>query len=99
MFSDLGVDKVRITGGEPLLRKDLPTLIRLLRQNNRITDVALTTNGVLLPDQAQALFDAGLHRITVSLDTMRARAFQGFNETRLNSTSLGRHSIGWAGRL
>ena len=44
VFSDLGVDKVRITGGEPLLRKDLSTLIRMLRQNNRISDVALTTN-------------------------------------------------------
>src|SRR5438094_8291956 len=47
VFTDLGVDKVRLTGGEPLLRKDLPTLIRLLRTNPRITDLALTTNGIL----------------------------------------------------
>ena len=79
-FSDLGVDKVRITGGEPLLRKNLPTLISLLRQNTRITDVALTTNGVLLEEQAQALCDAGLHRVTVSLDTMRPDRFKALTK-------------------
>lgn len=75
-FTDLGVDKVRITGGEPLLRRDLPRLIRLLLQNRRITEIALTTNGVLLADQAQSLFEAGLHRVTVSLDTLRPERFR-----------------------
>jgi len=62
-FTDLGVDRVRLTGGEPLLRRDLPQLIRLLLQNRRVTDIALTTNGILLSDQSEALYEAGLHRI------------------------------------
>jgi cyclic pyranopterin phosphate synthase len=75
-FTELGVDKVRLTGGEPLLRKDLPVLMRMLRQNPRITDLALTTNGVLLAEQAQAFYDAGLHRVTVSLDTLKPERFK-----------------------
>ena len=75
-FTDLGVDRVRLTGGEPLLRRDLPRLIRLLVQNRRVMDIALTTNGILLADQAEALFDAGLHRVTVSLDTLRPERFR-----------------------
>jgi cyclic pyranopterin phosphate synthase len=76
LFTDLGVDKVRLTGGEPLLRKDLPTLMRMLRKNPRITDLALTTNGVLLAEQAQAFYEAGLHRVTVSLDTLKPERFK-----------------------
>jgi cyclic pyranopterin phosphate synthase len=76
LFTELGVDKVRLTGGEPLLRKDLPTLVRMLRRNPRITDLALTTNGVLLAEQARALYDAGLHRVTVSLDTLKPERFK-----------------------
>ena len=75
-FTDLGVDKVRLTGGEPLLRRDLPRLVRLLFQNRKITDLALTTNGILLGDQAQDLFDAGVHRITISIDTLRPERFR-----------------------
>jgi cyclic pyranopterin phosphate synthase len=75
-FTDLGVDKVRLTGGEPLLRRDLPRLVRLLFQNRKITDLALTTNGILLGDQAQDLYDAGVHRVTVSLDTLRPDRFR-----------------------
>jgi len=75
-FVDLGVDRVRLTGGEPLLRRDLPRLIRLLSQNRGISEIALTTNGVLLADQAQELYDAGLHRVTVSLDTLRPDRFR-----------------------
>src|SRR5574341_1971293 len=75
-FTDLGVDRVRLTGGEPLLRRDLPRLVRLLQQNRKIMDIALTTNGILLADQAQDLYDAGLHRITVSLDTLRPERFK-----------------------
>lgn len=76
VFASLGVDRVRITGGEPLLRKDLPDLIALLANKPTITDLALTTNGILLSDQAKALKDAGLHRLTVSLDTLDASTFQ-----------------------
>jgi len=74
-FTDLGVDRVRLTGGEPLLRRDLPRLVYLLLQNRRLKDIALTTNGILLADQAEALYEAGLHRITVSLDTLRPERF------------------------
>jgi len=75
IFTELGVDKVRLTGGEPLLRRDLPTLVRLLGHNARLKDFALTTNGVLLAEQAPALYEAGLHRITVSLDTLKPDRF------------------------
>lgn len=75
-FADLGVDKVRLTGGEPLLRRDLARLVRLLLHDRRITEVALTTNGVLLAEYAQELYDAGLNRVTVSLDTLRPERFR-----------------------
>src|SRR5436309_11241444 len=65
LFTALGVEKVRLTGGEPLLRRDISTLVRLLARNPRVQDLALTTNGVLLAEQTQALYEAGLHRITV----------------------------------
>jgi cyclic pyranopterin phosphate synthase len=76
IFLDEGVDKVRLTGGEPLLRRDLPVLVRRLAERSRIRDLALTTNGVLLAEHAHALKDAGLHRITVSLDTLRHDRFR-----------------------
>jgi len=76
VFTTLGVEKVRLTGGEPLLRRDLSTLVRLLAGNPRLQDLALTTNGVLLAEQAQELYDAGLHRITVSLDTLKPERFR-----------------------
>ena len=75
-FADLGIDKVRLTGGEPLLRQDLARLVRLLRQDRRITEVALTTNGILLTEYAQELYEAGLDRVTVSLDTLRPERFR-----------------------
>src|SRR5712691_3828909 len=75
MFLDEGVDKVRLTGGEPLLRRDLPVLVERLASRPRIRDLALTTNGVLLAEHAGALKDAGLHRLTVSLDTLRHDRF------------------------
>src|SRR6266545_8027605 len=76
IFADLGVDKVRLTGGEPLLRKDLYRLVAILASNPRIHDLAMTTNGVLLTEQAPALHGAGLHRVTVSLDTLRPERFK-----------------------
>jgi len=75
-FIDVGVDKIRLTGGEPLLRKDLPDLVELLSKKSSIQDLALTTNGMLLAERAVELRDAGLHRITVSLDTLRADRFR-----------------------
>jgi cyclic pyranopterin phosphate synthase len=68
--SGLGVTKLRVTGGEPLIRRDLPVLIRRLAAVPGITDLALTTNGVLLPELAAPLYDAGLRRINVHLDTL-----------------------------
>ena len=76
LFTELGVEDVRLTGGEPLLRKDLPLLVRMLARNPRIKDLALTTNGVLLAEQARALREAGLHRVTISLDTLRPERFK-----------------------
>ncbi len=76
IFTSLGVDKVRLTGGEPLLRRDLPELIQKLAARPAIRDLAMTTNGVLLAAQAKALRDAGLHRLTVSLDTLRPDRFR-----------------------
>jgi cyclic pyranopterin phosphate synthase len=75
VFTGLGVDKVRLTGGEPLLRRDLPRLVRLLAARPALGDLAITTNGVLLADQARPLREAGLHRVTVSLDTLRPERF------------------------
>src|SRR5262245_28069015 len=72
----LGIDKIRLTGGEPLLRRELPVLVRLLSAIDGIRDVGLTTNGILLADQAQALYDAGLRRINVSLDTLNEARFR-----------------------
>jgi cyclic pyranopterin phosphate synthase len=75
VFLAEGVDKVRLTGGEPLLRRDLPVLVRQLAKRPQIRDLAMTTNGVLLADSAAALREAGLHRLTVSLDTLRHDRF------------------------
>jgi GTP 3',8-cyclase len=75
VFTSLGVEDVRLTGGEPLLRRDLPSLVKMLAANPRIRDLALTTNGVLFAEQAEALRDAGLHRVTLSLDTLRPERF------------------------
>ena len=76
VFTGLGVDKVRLTGGEPLLRRDLPALVRMLAAIPEIRDLAMTTNGILLAEQAPALRAAGLHRVTVSLDTLRPDRFR-----------------------
>ncbi len=75
-FVSLGVRKLRLTGGEPLLRRDLPELVRLLAKIPHADDFALTTNGVLLPRLAQPLRDAGLQRLTISLDTLDPATFR-----------------------
>jgi cyclic pyranopterin phosphate synthase len=83
IFTGLGVTKVRLTGGEPLLRRELPALVRMLDGVPGLEDLALTTNGVLLPDLAPALKAAGLRRLTVSLDTLRPDRFQALSDTDL----------------
>jgi cyclic pyranopterin phosphate synthase len=74
-FAEVGVERVRLTGGEPLARSDVPVLVRILAGKPALRDLALTTNGVLLAEQARALRDAGLGRLTVSLDTLRPGRF------------------------
>lgn len=83
LFAGLGVRKVRLTGGEPLLRQDLPDLVRMLSALPDL-DVALTTNGSLLPQQSRALADAGLRRITVSLDSLDDDIFRAMNDVRFS---------------
>jgi cyclic pyranopterin phosphate synthase len=78
VFASLGAGKVRLTGGEPLLRHDLPTLVGMLAADERVGDLALTTNGILLARHAEALRRAGLRRVTVSLDTLRAERSLAF---------------------
>jgi GTP 3',8-cyclase len=78
IFAALGASKVRVTGGEPLLRHELPALVRLLAADSRVHDLALTTNGILLARCAAALREAGLRRVTVSLDTLRAERSLAF---------------------
>jgi cyclic pyranopterin phosphate synthase len=87
-FTSCGVDRVRLTGGEPLLRRDLPVLIESLASRPGIADLALTTNGVLLAQQASALRAAGLHRITVSLDTLHADRFHRLTRMKELSSVL-----------
>ena len=75
LFAGLGVRKLRITGGEPLLRSQLSELVSELSLIGGIEDIALTTNGVLLRQQAAALKAAGLHRVTISLDSLDDEIF------------------------
>ncbi|MEM1092007.1 MAG: GTP 3',8-cyclase MoaA [Pseudomonadota bacterium] len=79
---DLGVEKIRLTGGEPLLRRDLEEIIRGVSAIDELADVALTTNGVLLAARAQALKEAGLRRITVSLDSVDPEVFTSMSGGR-----------------
>ena len=87
-FVALGVEKIRLTGGEPLLRRDVPALIRFIKTELRVADVALTTNGWLLEKYAPALRAAGLDRLNVSLDSLDPEIFgrmngQGFSPERV----------------
>ena len=76
VVAELGVDRIRITGGEPLVRSELWKLVSLIRNTPGINDVAITTNGILLAEQVDSLKSAGLDRINVSLDTMNEDMFQ-----------------------
>jgi GTP 3',8-cyclase len=80
VFVASGVRKLRITGGEPLLRRDLEDLVARLRGLGDDLDLTLTTNGAVLPQKAQALADAGLSRITVSLDSLDDEVFRAMND-------------------
>ena len=88
IFAQLGVNKVRVTGGEPLLRADLHHLIAMLSEVDGINDLTLTTNGYLLAQQAQQLKDAGLKRVTVSLDSLDDETFK-----QMNGRGLGAHRV------
>ena len=83
VMGGLGVSKVRITGGEPLVRRGLPELIEQFGRLPRIEDISLTTNGVLLAAQADALFRAGLGRINISLDSLRPDSFASITRANL----------------
>ncbi len=78
-FVRLGVSKIRLTGGEPLLRRDLPDLVARLAKIEGVNDIAMTTNAALLEKYAVDLKSAGLHRVTVSLDALDAKAFGEMN--------------------
>jgi cyclic pyranopterin phosphate synthase len=80
IFAGLGVRKLRLTGGEPLLRRDLEKLVAMLAGIGGIQDIALTTNGALLAGKAQALAAAGLRRVTVSLDSLDDAVFMALND-------------------
>jgi cyclic pyranopterin phosphate synthase len=75
VFLELGVDRLRVTGGEPLLRRDLASLVRMVAVKPGLDDLAMTTNGILLADQIEGLRAAGIRRVTVSLDTLRPDRF------------------------
>jgi GTP 3',8-cyclase len=81
VFARLGVRKVRLTGGEPLVRRDLERLVAMVAGIEGIEDIALTTNGSLLAPKAPALRDAGLRRVTVSLDALDPELFRAFADT------------------
>ena len=98
VFAECGVDRVRFTGGEPLLRAELPTLVAMLADNPAIRDLALTTNGILLEQHARDLKAAGLHRVTVSLDSLDAARFARLTRRDLHARVLrGIHSLADAG--
>ena len=78
IFVELGIEKLRLTGGEPMLRRDIETIIRKLTRlkESGLKDLALTTNGYYLPDRAKSLKDAGLDRVTISLDSLKRDVFK-----------------------
>ena len=88
IFAGLGVDKIRLTGGEPLLRHDLPKLVALLRGRPQLHDIALTTNGILLAKHAAGLKAAGLSRVTVSVDTLKPERMLEFARSAQHSDVL-----------
>ncbi|WP_369902204.1 GTP 3',8-cyclase MoaA [Bacillus manliponensis] len=90
LFVHIGVRKIRLTGGEPLLRKNMPELIERLARLEGLTDIGLTTNGIYLTKQAKALYDAGLKRVNVSLDAIDDDVFQQINGRRVGTQPVRR---------
>ena len=88
IFVNLGVTKIRLTGGEPLLRKDIEDLIARLAAIQGVEDLTLTTNGYLLRDKAKALKTSGINRITVSLDSLNDQVFAGMNGRGYNTKKV-----------
>ncbi|MDC3417857.1 GTP 3',8-cyclase MoaA [Aquibacillus salsiterrae] len=88
IFVSLGVRKIRLTGGEPLLRRNLPDLIKKLSVIEGLADIGLTTNGVLLGKHAQALKDAGLKRVNVSLDAITDETFKSINDSGVGTAPI-----------
>ncbi len=97
VFADCGVDRIRLTGGEPLVRRDLARLVRMIAEKPAIRDLALTTNGILLAEQAAELRAAGLGRVTVSLDTLDPNRFRELTRSDGHARVLA--GIEEAGRL
>lgn len=85
VFVSIGVRKIRLTGGEPLLRKDLAKLIERLVKIDGLVDIGLTTNAIHLTKQAKALKEAGLHRVNVSLDAIDDNVFRAINGRNMNT--------------
>jgi GTP 3',8-cyclase len=83
IMAELGVSKVRLTGGEPLLRRGLERLVRTIAASDGIEDVAMTTNGTLLARRSEALAQAGLGRVTVSLDALEQSVFRSMSDSRV----------------
>ncbi|MHA6528770.1 GTP 3',8-cyclase MoaA [Paenibacillus sp. BAC0078] len=79
LFVSLGVSKIRLTGGEPLMRRNLPELVAKIRTIDGVEDIGLTTNGMLLGHQATPLYDAGLRRLNISLDALNSELFGKMN--------------------
>lgn len=88
LFVSLGVKKIRLTGGEPLLRKGLPELIKLIFSVEGVEDIGLTTNGLLLKRHGQALYDAGLRRLNISLDALDPELFGKLNGRGISSATI-----------
>lgn len=88
LFTRQGASKIRITGGEPLLRRELPLLLGELAGLAGLDDLTLTTNGYLLPDHAEALRSAGLHRLTISLDSLDPDVYKQMNGLGLDVGSV-----------
>jgi len=86
--AQLGLTKIRLTGGEPLVRKDIAVLVQMLAQIEGIEDIGLTTNGVFLPQLAKPLKEAGLSRVNISLDTMNPEKFREISRTGILSDVL-----------
>ena len=88
IFVNLGISKIRLTGGEPLVRRGVPELIKRLYEIKGLQDISLTTNGIGLITQAKDLYDAGLRRINVSLDTLDEAKFEQMTRRRVLSRVL-----------